>query len=149
LDISKDFVEIAQRNAKEAGVIETTEFCHGNVTDIPFLDNSFDFIICIAAFKNFKDPFNGLSQMYRVLKSGGTALIVDMNRDVSNQQIDSYIESTEAKRTGKLFMKLIFRCFLRNGVYTKDEFMSLISRSAFKQYHISEIGIGFYIYLTK
>jgi len=36
LDISKDFVEIAQRNAKEAGVIGVVEFQHGNVTDIHF-----------------------------------------------------------------------------------------------------------------
>ena len=53
LDISKDFVEIAKRNAKEAGIIEV-EFRHGNVADIHFPDNSFDFIICTAAFKNLK-----------------------------------------------------------------------------------------------
>ena len=58
LDISKDFVQIAQRNAKEAGVFETAEFRQGNVADMPF---------CIAAFKNFKEPFKALIQMYRVL----------------------------------------------------------------------------------
>jgi ubiquinone/menaquinone biosynthesis C-methylase UbiE len=62
LDISKDFVEIARRNAKEAGVLEV-EFRQGNVADIPFPDNKFDFIICTAAFKNFKDPFVALSQI--------------------------------------------------------------------------------------
>jgi ubiquinone/menaquinone biosynthesis C-methylase UbiE len=51
LDNSKDFVEIAQRNAKEAGVIETTEFCHGSVADIPFPDNSFDFIILLLLLR--------------------------------------------------------------------------------------------------
>ncbi len=35
LDISKDFVEIAQRNAKAAGVI-VVEFQRGNVADIHF-----------------------------------------------------------------------------------------------------------------
>jgi ubiquinone/menaquinone biosynthesis C-methylase UbiE len=150
LDISRDFVEIARRNAKEAGVIEeVAEFRHGNVADIPYPDNSFDFIICTAAFKNFKEPFKALSQMYRVLKSGGTTLIIDMNRNVSNQQIEDYIESTKAKGTGKLFMKLIFKYFLRSGAYTKDEFINLISKTAFKHYDIKEEGIGFHIYLTK
>jgi ubiquinone/menaquinone biosynthesis C-methylase UbiE len=65
LDISKDFVEIARRNAKEAGVVEVVEFWRGNVADIPFPDNAFDFIICTAAFKNFKEPFKALNQMYR------------------------------------------------------------------------------------
>jgi ubiquinone/menaquinone biosynthesis C-methylase UbiE len=149
LDISKDFVEIAQRNAKEAGVAEAAEFRRGNVSDIPFPDNAFDFIICTAAFKNFKEPFKALSQMYRVLKSGGTALIIDMNRNVSNQQIEDFIENTEVNGKDKLFMKLIFKYFLRNGAYTKDELINLISKTAFKQYDIKEEGIGFYIYLTK
>jgi len=149
LDISKDFTAIAQRNATEAGVIGVVEFKHGNVSDIPFPDNSFDFIICTAAFKNFKEPSKALSQMCRVLKLGGTALIVDMNRCVSNQQIEDYLETTETKGIGKLFMKLTFKYFLRNGAYTKDEITSLISKTAFKQYDIKEKGIGFYIYLTK
>jgi len=149
LDISKDFIEIAQGNATEAGVIGVVEFRHGNVSDIPFPDNSFDFIICTAAFKNFKEPSKALSQMCRVLKVGGTALIIDMNKCISNQQIEDYLESTEVKGIGKLFMKLIFKYFLRNGAYTKDEISSLISKTAFKQYDIREEGIGFYIYLTK
>ena len=132
LDISKDFVEIAERNAKEAGGIEVVEFRHANVADMHFPDNSFDFVICTAAFKNFKEPLRALNQICRVLKSGGNALIADMNRDASNQQIEDYIKSIEAKGMGKLFMRLIFKHFLRNGAYTKHEFSSLISKTAFK-----------------
>jgi ubiquinone/menaquinone biosynthesis C-methylase UbiE len=35
--------------------------------------------------------------MYRVLKSGGNSLIADMNRRASNQQIEDYLKSIEAK----------------------------------------------------
>ena len=147
LDISKDFVEIARRNGKEASV--EVEFRQGNVADIPFSDNTFDFIICTAAFKNFKEPFKALSEMYRVLKSGGNALIIDMNRNASNQQIEDYTKSIGAKGMHKLFMKLIFKYLLRSGAYTKDEFVNLISKTVFKEYDIKEEGMGFYIYLTK
>ena len=149
LDISQDFVEIAKRNADKAGVVEEVEFRLGNVSDMPFPDNEFDFIICTAAFKNFKEPLKALNQMYRVLKSGGNALIVDMNRNISNQQIEDYIENIKSNGIGKLFMKLIFKHFLRNGAYTKDEFINLISKTQFKQYDIKEKEIGFYIYLKK
>jgi hypothetical protein len=54
-----------------------------------------------------------------------------------------------AKGMDKLFMKLIFKYFLRNGAYTKDEFTNLISKTAFKEYDIKEEGIGFYIYFRK
>lgn len=147
LDISDDFVEIARRNAKEAGV--EVEFWQGSVADIPFPDSMFDFIICSAAFKNFKEPFKALSQIYRVLSSGGAALIIDMNRNASNQQIEDYTKNIGAKGVDKLFMKLIFKYFLRNGAYTKDELTTLISKTAFKEYDIKEEGIGFYIYLRK
>jgi ubiquinone/menaquinone biosynthesis C-methylase UbiE len=147
LDISKDFVEIARRNAKEAGV--GIEFWQGSVADIPFPDNMFDFIICTAAFKNFKEPFKALSEMYRVLRSGGAALIIDMNRNASNQQIEDYTRNMRAKGVDKLFLKLIFKYFLRNGAYTKDEFTNLISKTAFKEYDIKEEGIGLYIYFRK
>jgi ubiquinone/menaquinone biosynthesis C-methylase UbiE len=147
LDISKDFVEIARRNAKEAGA--EVEFWQGSVADIPFPDNIFDFIICTAAFKNFKEPFKALSQMYRVLRSGGAALIIDMNRNASDQQIEDYTKNMGEKGVDKLFMKLIFKYFLRNGAYTKDEFTNLISKTAFKEYDIKEEGIGFYIYLRR
>ena len=51
LDISKTFVEIAQTNAMEAGV--KIEFREGDASNMPFDNESFDFIICTAAFKNF------------------------------------------------------------------------------------------------
>ena len=54
LDISKTFVEIADRNAKEAKV--DVSFRQGNASDMPFESESFDFILCRAAFKNFADP---------------------------------------------------------------------------------------------
>jgi ubiquinone/menaquinone biosynthesis C-methylase UbiE len=50
---------------KEADV--EVEFQQGNVADIPFPDNTFDFIICTAAFKNFKDHSKELNQIYRDL----------------------------------------------------------------------------------
>jgi ubiquinone/menaquinone biosynthesis C-methylase UbiE len=147
LDISKDFMEIARINAKEAGV--EVQFQQGSVADIPFPDNTFDFIICTAAFKNFKEPLKALSQMHRVLTSGGTALIIDMNRNISNQQIEDYTKNIGAKGIDKLIMKFMFKYFLRNGAYTKDEFVNLASKTAFKEYDIKEEGIGFYIYLRK
>jgi ubiquinone/menaquinone biosynthesis C-methylase UbiE len=147
LDISRDFVEIARRNTKEAGV--EVDFRQGNVSDIPFPDNAFDFVICTAAFKNFKDPLGALTEMCRVLRPGGAALIVDMNRNASDQQIKEYTENTVAKGMDRLLMKLMFKYFLRNGAYTRDELVALISKTPFKEFTIREEAIGFYVYLAK
>jgi ubiquinone/menaquinone biosynthesis C-methylase UbiE len=145
LDISKDFVEIARQNAHDARV--EVDFRHGNVANIPYSDNSFDFIICTAAFKNFKEPVAALNEMHRVLKPDGTTLIVDMNRTATNQQINQYVKNLRVKGLEKAFLKFTFKYILRNGAYTRNEFMSLTSQSLFKRYEIQEDGIGFYIYL--
>jgi hypothetical protein len=50
--------------------------------------------------------------MYRVLTSGGTALIIGMNRNTSNQQIESNTENMEGKGRDKLFINFIFKYFL-------------------------------------
>ncbi len=147
MDISQDFVEIARRNAKEAGV--DVEFQLGNVSEMPFPDNKFDFIFCSAAFKNFKDPSKALGEMYRVLKPGGTVLIVDMNRNVSDRAISESVKKSGEKGFEAIFLKFTFKYFLRKGAYTKDEFAKLISKTKFSRSEIKEEGVGFYIYIWK
>src|SRR5277367_2685050 len=87
LDISKTFVRMATENAAKAGVAVT--FREGNASAMPFDANSFDFVYCRAAFKNFSEPSAAIKEMYRVLKPGGTATIVDLRRDASPQSIDA------------------------------------------------------------
>ena len=51
VDISKSFVRIAREHAKKAGVAVDVKL--GNAAQMPFADATFDFIVCVAAFKNF------------------------------------------------------------------------------------------------
>ena len=51
---------------------------------------SFDLIICRAAFKNFSEPLQALHEMHRVLKPGGKALIMDLRRDASLEDIKTH-----------------------------------------------------------
>ncbi|WML26847.1 class I SAM-dependent methyltransferase [Neobacillus sp. OS1-33] len=81
MDISSDLVEICSKNAMQAGV--QINFLQGNVSNMPFQSNTFNFIICVLAFKNFKEPIKALEEMHRVLKPGGIVLIIDLNRKAS------------------------------------------------------------------
>ncbi len=90
LDISKTFVEIAQAKAKEAGV--EVEFRQGDAAHMPFNDETFDFIVCRAAFKNFTEPIGALNEMYRVLKFNGKASINDLRRDASQEGIEEEVK---------------------------------------------------------
>jgi ubiquinone/menaquinone biosynthesis C-methylase UbiE len=147
LDISKDFVEIARKNAKAAGV--EVDFREGNAAEIFSPDNRFDFIICTAAFKNFKEPLEALNEMHRVLKTGGTALIIDMNKNASKEQLEACTREMGEKGLEAFFMQVTFKYFLKKGAYSKDEFMSLISQTEFKNYDVKEKDISLYVYLRK
>ena len=51
---------------------------NGNMTSLPFPDNSFDHLICVAVYhhlNNNADRKNALNEMYRVLKPGGKVFI--------------------------------------------------------------------------
>lgn len=95
VDISNDFVEIARRNAEEAGV--AVDFRQGNVSNTPFADWMFDFIICTAAFKNIRDSGKALFEMHRIWRPGGAAQIVDMKQDVSDYDLDSLTNDMNVK----------------------------------------------------
>ncbi len=81
LDISHTFVQIGSENARQAGV--SVDFRQGDAAVMPFEADSFDLIVCQAAFKNFIHPASALDEMYRVLRSGGTAVIQDMSSDAT------------------------------------------------------------------
>lgn len=147
VEISPDFVKIENNNAKEANVL--VDFKEGNASNLPCEDNSFDFIVCSAAFKNFKEPVKALCEMHRVLKEGGTSLIIDMNYEATNDDINNEIIKTGMKGFDKYFVKFAFKTFLKQGAYTKEEFEALIKETSFSNYKIKKDGISLYVYLYK
>ena len=148
MDISADFVDICKHNAAEAGVCNA-EFIQGNASEMPFSDGSFDYIICSAAFKNFKEPVIALCEMFRVLKPNGTALIVDMNREATKADVDEELSRSGMKGFDKLFVGFSFRTFLKKNAYTENEFGEMIAQSGFPTYNIVKNGISLYVYCHK
>ena len=70
IDISANLVDICTN--KGFDVIK------GSMTDMPFPDNSFDGIICVASYHhldNDEDRKKTLDEIYRVLRKDGTAFI--------------------------------------------------------------------------
>jgi len=148
LEISKTFIEIAQENARQAKV--QVEFRHGNASRMPFEEKTFDFIICVAAFKNFTEPVEAIREMHRVLKPKGKACIVDLRRDVPVEKIDSHIKNDlHLSGFNAGLTRLIFRRTLLKNAYTKVEIQKFVSKTNFKQANILEDAIGMEIWLEK
>lgn len=148
LEISKTFIEIAQDHAKKANV--NVDFRHGNASEMPFKGNSFEFIICVAAFKNFTEPVEAIREMHRVLKPGGKACIMDLRRDASVKDIDKHIKEDLHMRGFNAWMtRFVFRHTLLKNAYTKDEIQNFVSQTSFLQANIIEDILGMDIWLEK
>lgn len=143
MDISNDLVEICTNNAIEAGA--QINFLQGNVSNMPFQSNAFNFMICVLAFKNFREPIKALNEMNRVLKPGGKALIIDLNRKASIKATKKVAENMGL--TGK--MAYIAAAIQRSVSYSRSEFETFISQTEFKEFTINDTNVGFSIILNK
>jgi ubiquinone/menaquinone biosynthesis C-methylase UbiE len=147
LDVSHSFVEIASRNARE-GHLEI-DFQQGNASAMPFAERSFDLVLCRAAFKNFSEPLAAMNEMHRVLKPGGRALIVDLRKDASIDEIDAYIKRSDLGWINTFIYKATFRYLLLPRAYSRQEFLDLASKSAFAGARIDASALGFEVTLEK
>jgi ubiquinone/menaquinone biosynthesis C-methylase UbiE len=147
LDISTSFVQIATRNAAEAGV--AAKFERGDAAHMPFPDASFDFAVCTAAFKNFSDPAGALDEIHRVLKPDGRASIIDLRKDASLAAIREQVRGMNLSRVNAALTRWTFRFLLLRRAYTLEAIEDLARRSRFGGCVIVEEGIGFDLRLTK
>jgi ubiquinone/menaquinone biosynthesis C-methylase UbiE len=147
LDISRTFVEIARENARQAGV--SIDFRRGDASSLPFEAESFDLIVCQAAFKNFRQPGRALNEMHRVLRGGGTAVIQDLNRDSSRADIAREVQGMKLNRLNTFITKWTLGTMLRRRAYSRAQFERLAAESAFRACDIKTDGIGIEVRLQK
>ncbi len=147
LDISKTFVEIARANATSAKV--DADFQLGDASRMPFDEERFDYVVCRAAFKNFTAPVAALQEMYRVLKPGGRALIIDMRGDASKDSMKEAARGMKAGALNQAIVYLTFRFMLIRRAYTKAEFEQMIGPTGFPEPEIRETLIGLEVLLQK
>ena len=147
LDISQSFVEIARKNAATAGI--KAEFRRGDAADVPFEVDSFDFIFCQAAFKNFSRPVAAIAEMHRVLRPGGVSVISDLRRDASPSDIEREVKGMRLGRLDEIFTRWTFHAVLLKNAYTLEEMHDMVAQTPFEKARIDLDGIGFQAWLEK
>ncbi|MGH9616044.1 MAG: class I SAM-dependent methyltransferase [Acidobacteriaceae bacterium] len=147
LEISKTFVELARRNAADAHV--NVDVQQGNASAMPFRDNSFDLLVCRAAFKNFSEPVMALEEMHRVLRSGASGVIIDLRRDSPMSAIREYVNGIGIGTINRWMTLLTFRFMLLKRAYTRPEIEKMLAQVAFRRAEVHENSIGMEIWFEK
>lgn len=73
-----DFSENMLSVAKER--LEGVELFQGDITNLDFSENFFDFVIIAFGLRNISNPEKALKEIYRVLKPGGKFLHLDFGK---------------------------------------------------------------------
>jgi ubiquinone/menaquinone biosynthesis C-methylase UbiE len=109
----------------------------------------FDFVVCQAAFQNFGSPADALKEIRRVLKVGGTAVIVDLRRDASGEAINDYVGTISDGVLDWLTNQLLFRRLLVRRAYSSDQLEELMAASEFSDFEIREGPMVLELWATK
>lgn len=79
LDFSENMLEVANEKLSETEHSHVS-FVHGDAMDLPFPDNSFDYVTIGFGLRNVPDYEQVLREMHRVIKPGGIAVCLETSQ---------------------------------------------------------------------
>ena len=81
IDISENMLELARRKADVLG-LSNTEFVLGDMSDLPYSDESFDAVVCVFGVFFIPDMETQVEKLWRLVKPGGKLAITTWGQDL-------------------------------------------------------------------
>lgn len=77
LDFSENMLEVGKQKTAS---LENIQLVHGDAMNLPFDDNSFDYVTVGFGLRNVPDYLSALKEMHRVLKPGGMVVCLETSQ---------------------------------------------------------------------
>ena len=148
IDISEGMLDFGRKKISNLGLNETIELQTGDSEKINFPDNTFDAITVAFGVRNFENLTQGLQDMYRVLKPGGKAVILEFSKPTQTgfKSIYSLYMNVIAPNFGKLFAKNKDAYqYLNGSIQAFPEginFLSIMNDAGFKNTFLKKLSLG-------
>lgn len=122
----------AANGLKQQRKIHNCRFNRGNAMRMAFQENTFDAVVSVGSIKHWPDGFQGVQEVYRVLKPGGLFVISETDREASDEAIRQFVRRFHIWfiRDELLFWGL--RHVIFGQSYTGKELESLINAAGFQ-----------------
>lgn len=79
IDLSRGMMAIGEQKVAKRGYAQQVQFDYGSAQQMPYADSSFDTVTCAYGVRNFANMDEGLSEMYRVLRTGGELMVLEFS----------------------------------------------------------------------
>ena len=79
IDLSHGMMAIGEQKVAKHGYAPHVQFDYGSAQQMPYADASFDTVTCAYGVRNFANMDEGLSEMYRVLRTGGELMVLEFS----------------------------------------------------------------------
>ncbi|MBI4428964.1 MAG: bifunctional demethylmenaquinone methyltransferase/2-methoxy-6-polyprenyl-1,4-benzoquinol methylase UbiE [Ignavibacteriales bacterium] len=84
IDISTEMLRIGRTKVASMGLESQITLAEGNAEELSFADGSFDAVTVAFGVRNFANLAQGLSEMQRILKQDGMAVILEFSKPSSS-----------------------------------------------------------------
>jgi len=79
-DINESMLAVGRQRMEDRGIVGNIEYSLANAEKLPFADGEFDAVTIAFGLRNVTDQSAALREMYRVLKPGGRAMILEFSK---------------------------------------------------------------------
>jgi ubiquinone/menaquinone biosynthesis C-methylase UbiE len=133
VDLSDEMLQIARENASKAG-LSNYEARLGAAEEIPLESASVDLVVSQSSFHEWEDPEEGLAEIYRVLKLGGSLILKDYNL--------TWLSGWKRKLLGRLHPLDMFK-------FGTEDVAVLLSEAGFDQIQARGEGLQYFMHASK
>jgi ubiquinone/menaquinone biosynthesis C-methylase UbiE len=120
-DISPEMIKNAQER-----IANYAELKVADSENLPWVDNTFDIIVCILSFHHYPSPEKSIEEMKRVLKNNGHITIAELWLPAPLRYLTNLYMKSKFNRTGDV------------KVYSKNEWLNMLVKSGFININIDK-----------
>ncbi|MGD0729177.1 MAG: class I SAM-dependent methyltransferase [Candidatus Micrarchaeaceae archaeon] len=121
--------------------------------NLPFKDNSFDYVLCLSTFANFyNDKYKILGEMRRVLKNEGSMIISVYSENALKERLRVYRKINTDIKEVKPNGTVVFDDFGVDGFseqFSKNELLKIFKKAKLKVISIKKVTIAYICKLSK
>ena len=148
IDISSGMLEIGIEKIRKLDLQDKIELLKGDSETINFNDNTFDGVTVAFGVRNFENLEKGLSEIYRVLRSGGKLVILEFSKPKLPfiKQFYQFYLKIVAPGIGKLISKDKNAYQYLNDSVQKfpegDTFVGILKKLGYKNASCKSLSLG-------